>query len=112
LYVAYLFLVDAGLGPKIAMSLAYFTGVVLSFTFNRRWSFDHAGPASLAFRRYCSAYAMGYFCNLGGLYLLVDILDFPHRTVQGVLVLLMAAMLFLLQKFWVFRGAAGGLRTS
>jgi putative flippase GtrA len=36
------------------------------------------------------------------LYLLVDLAGWPHQLIQGAMILLLAAALFLLQKFWVF----------
>jgi putative flippase GtrA len=58
------------------------------------------GPA---FVRYCSAYGLGYVINLLVLIVLVDRMGYPHEIVQGVMILSLAVMLFLLQKFWVFR---------
>jgi putative flippase GtrA len=49
------------------------------------------------------AYGLGYVINLLVLFVLVDHLGYPHQVVQGMMVLALAVMLFLLQKFWVFR---------
>jgi putative flippase GtrA len=85
------------------MTLTYAAGVVQTFIFNKRWSFGAGGATSVQFRRYCLAYATGYACNLAGLFLLVDLLACPHQLAQGILILATAALLFVLQKFWVFR---------
>lgn len=112
-YLLYLAITAAGLEPKLAMTLLYAVGVAQSFVFNKRWSFRHGGSHGPAFVRYCTAYALGYVANLLGLMVLVDVLGFAHQLVQGAMVLAVAAMLFLLQKFWVFRGAEGrALRTG
>lgn len=103
LYVVYLVLTAAGLGPKLAMSLVYAAGVMQTFWFNRGWTFEHGGRMDAAFIRYISVYAGGYFANLLILAWLVDGLGFPHQIVQGVTILLLAACFFLLQKFWVFK---------
>jgi putative flippase GtrA len=103
LYLAYLELTTSGLGAKLAMSILYALGVAQTFFFNKRWSFGHEGGHGPAFFRYCASYGIGYVVNLTALLLLVDTLGFPHKIVQGVMILTIAAMLFLLQKFWVFR---------
>ncbi|MDP1653406.1 MAG: GtrA family protein [Rhodocyclaceae bacterium] len=106
LYLAYLVLTAGGLDPKSSMSLLYALGVAQTFLFNKRWSFRHGGMLGPAFARYCIAYGSGYAVNLLVLILLVDRMGYPHEIVQGVMVLSLAVMLFLLQKFWVFRSNA------
>jgi putative flippase GtrA len=94
-----------GAEPKLAMTLLYAAGVAQTFVFNKRWSFRHGGLHGPAFVRYCAAYAIGYVVNFLALLLLVDRLRYPHQLVQGVMIVLLALMLFALQKFWVFRPA-------
>ena len=101
-YLLYLALTAAGMGPKLAMTLLYALGVVQTFFFNKRWSFRHGGTHGPAFVRYCASYALGYGLNLAALWVLVDRLGHPHQIVQGLMILALAVMLFLLQKFWVF----------
>lgn len=102
-YLLYLAFTAAGMGPKLAMSLLYAMGVVQTFFFNKRWSFRHGGAHGPAFVRYCMTYAIGYLINLGMLYSLVDRLHYPHWAVQGVMILLISLLLFLMQKYWVFK---------
>ena len=103
LYLAYLMLTYLGMGHKTAMSLLYAVGVMQTFIFNRKWSFGHQGGLHGAFARYVTSYAFGYLLNLTVLWLAVDHLGLPHQIVQGVMILTLAVMLFLLQKHWVFR---------
>ncbi len=103
LYLAYLALTAAGMEVKLAMTLLYALGVAQTFVFNKRWSFRHDGLHGPAFVRYCVSYGLGYVINLLALFVLVDRLGYPHRIVQGLLMVYLAVMLFLLQKFWVFR---------
>lgn len=109
LYLAYLALTDLDVGPKQAMSLLYVLGVAQTFVFNRKWSFRYQGSMHGAFARYVATYAFGYFLNLAVLWLAVDRLGLPHQAVQGVMILTLAVLLFLLQRFWVFspHSAAG-----
>lgn len=102
LYLAYLILTDWGMGHKTAMTLLYLLGVLQTFIFNRRWSFRHQGALHSAFARYIASYAFGYFLNLFVLWATVDKLGFPHQWVQALMVLVLAALLFLMQRYWVF----------
>jgi putative flippase GtrA len=102
-FLLYLALTGAGMEHKLAMTLLYAVGVAQTFLFNKRWSFRHGGMHGPAFVRYCLSYGLGYVINLLVLIVVVDRLGYPHEVVQGVMVLSLAVMLFLLQKFWVFR---------
>ena len=106
IYVCYLGLTWGGMGHKTAMSLLYAVGVLQTFMFNRSWTFRHRGDASKSFRRYAATYILGYVLNLAGLLVQVDRFDLPHKPVQGMLILVIAIMIFLLQRFWIF--ADGG----
>jgi putative flippase GtrA len=105
-YLIYIALTQIGFGSKTAMSLTYAFGVVQTFILNRNWSFRFIGAMKPAFVRYMIAYAIGYVVNLLALMLLVDQAGLPHQPVQGVMILLVAAMLFLLHRFWVFPHAS------
>src|SRR5574338_59965 len=105
-YLLYLGIIAAGMEHKLAMTLLYVIGVAQTFIFNKRWSFSHSGAHGPAFVRYCLAYSMGYFVNLVALFVLVDQLGYPHQIVQGAMILTLPVMLFLLQKFWVFRSTS------
>lgn len=102
-YVLYLAITAAGMEHMLAMTLLYMVGVLQTFLLNKRWSFDYDGPHRNALLRYVVSYGVGYLVNLSALYLCVDRLGWPHQAVQGVMVLVVAALLFVLQKFWVFR---------
>ena len=102
LYSLYLLITWLGVGHKTTMTLLYCLGTSLTFAFNKKWTFSHEGHISSTFIGYVSIYAMGYMLNFGALYLLVDKLGYSHELIQGVMVLLVALLLFLLQKKLVF----------
>jgi putative flippase GtrA len=102
-YFIYLGLTHVGVGPKTAMSLLYGIGVAQTFIFNKKWTFGSADAHGPALFRYCLAYGLGYVINLLVLMLAVDWWGWPHQWVQGAMIPCLAVMLFLLQKFWVFR---------
>lgn len=102
LYGAYLLLSWIGIGHKLAMTMTYCTGVLCTFVFNRRWTFGDDGAVPLALLRYVTIYACGYVFNALALLALVDSAGLPHQWVMLALIIASAAIIFLLQKFWVF----------
>jgi putative flippase GtrA len=76
----------------------------VGFVANRSWSFRHTGPADRALVRYVVAYVLGYLVNYAGLHVGTVVLGAPHEVVQAAMIVVVAAMTFLLQKFYVFAG--------
>lgn len=103
LYLLYLLLTTAGLGHKSAMTILFALGTLQTFGLNKRWTFEHRGFVHSTFVKYIAAYCLCYLLNLVALLILVDHLGLPHQGVQGVMILALAIMLFMLQKLWVFR---------
>jgi putative flippase GtrA len=102
LYGIYIVLTSLGMGQKLAMSLLYGVGVIQTFVYNKQWSFRFNGAAAPALMRYVTAYALGYVINFSALILLVDQMELPHEWVQGVMLVVIAIILFLAQRYWVF----------
>ena len=106
LFLGYVLLTELGVGHKTAMTALYLLGVIQTFVFNRQWTFRHSGPLTLPMLRYLAVYALGYFVNLFCLMLFVDFLGMPHLIVQASVILPIAALIFVLQKYWVFSTAS------
>ena len=102
LYALYLLLTSFGIGYKTAMTLLYVAGILQTFLLNRQWTFSHKGDIRNAFIRYVVIYLLGYLVNFSGLYIFVDVLGFSHQLIQGVLIIIVAVLLFMLQRVWVF----------
>jgi putative flippase GtrA len=102
LYLLYLGLTVTGLNPKTAMTIGYLTGVLQTFVLNKSWTFGHIGHNRPAFFRYLGAYGGCYLVQLSILYIFIDYLGMQHTIVQGVAICLMACLLFILQKYWIF----------
>jgi putative flippase GtrA len=102
LYGAYILLTHTMLGSLAAMTVTYCSGVIMSFVLNRRFTFVFNGDGNSAFVRFLGAYLLGYLANFGGLWLLAHRCGIPHELVQLGMVFGVAALLFLLQKYWVF----------
>ena len=106
----YLLLTWLGCGPKLAMSLLFLIGTLQTFVFNKRWSFQYDGHNRPALLRYLATYGLGYLVNLIMLMILVDYARLPHIPVQAAMILVVAILMFILQKYWVF--AAPSTRSS
>lgn len=102
LYLLYLALTTLGLGHKTAMTLLYAIGVLQTFVFNKHWTFSHHGHISQSLLRYLAAYGSCYVINFISLYIFVDYLGLSHVLVQGIAIIGIAIILFLLQRYWVF----------
>jgi putative flippase GtrA len=103
LFGLYLLLTSTGLSHVPGMTLVYAVGVAQTFVANRSWTFGHTGAPGAPFARYVATYGLGYLVNLALLTLLVDVAGLPHAWVQGALIFVVAALVFVLQKYWVFR---------
>ena len=84
------------------MTVLYLVGTSISFIGNRKWVFSHQGNAFSATIRYIAAYASGYLLNYSALFVFVDLLGYPHAYIQAVSIVMVAAYLFVILKFFVF----------
>lgn len=103
LYLLYLLFTSVGCGHKTAMTILFVMGIVQTFIVNKRWTFNYQGFEKSIFAKYVMIYVGAYLTNFFGLMLFVDYLSFPHMIVQGIIVLTGAVLLFMLQRYWVFR---------
>lgn len=108
LFLLYIAATGMGMGHKLAATLGYVIGVLQTFIFNRAWSFRDRGALGPALFRYAAIYAFGYVFNMAVLVVLVDHGGFNHQFVQGFTILTLSVLLFLAQRFWVFREQAKG----
>ena len=102
-YCIYLLLTYLGCTPKLTMSILYGVIAFISFLANRKLTFSHKGNVLGAGFRYVIAHCFGYVINLIMLVVLVDMFGYPHQVVQLIAILTVAAFLFVLFKFFVFR---------
>lgn len=103
LYLFYLLFTGLGVGHKLAMTIMYIIGVTQTFIFNRSWTFEHEGAAGLALLRYVISYVLGYVLNFLVLWWLVDMLGYSHEQVQAAMIVFLALVFFLAQRYWIFR---------
>lgn len=101
-YLVYLLLTYLGTTPKLTMTALYAAGATIGFFGNRTLTFEHRGGVLSAGFRYLLAHVLGYLLNLVILVVFVDSLGYPHQAVQAVAIFVVAAMLFVLFKAFVF----------
>jgi putative flippase GtrA len=102
-YFVYLLITYLGAEPKAAMTLVYIIGASIGFIGNRNWTFAHRGNSTRAALRYMLAYLFGYLLNFLILVTFVDQLGYAHQWVQAMAIIIVAAFLFVISKFFVFR---------
>lgn len=101
-YLVYLGLTWTGLDPKIVISILYPIGIAVGYFSHLRYSFSYGDRGLNVLLRYLIAYLFGYIVNFAMLYLLSEKLKFPHQAVQALAIFVVAGILFLLLKFFVF----------
>jgi putative flippase GtrA len=103
LFSVYLLLTHGLMSSPAAMTATYSAGVLIGFALNRSITFSYQGRNSIALRRYVLIYVTGYALNFIVLWLLVGQVGVPHEIVQGGVTFTLPLLLFILQKYWVFR---------
>jgi putative flippase GtrA len=101
-YLIYLLVTWLWLDPKMAVTLLYPIGVVISYFGHARYSFAYTGRTAHGIVRYTIAHLVGYGVNISMLYLFSDQLAYPHPLIQAIAIFVVAGILFLLFRYYVF----------
>jgi putative flippase GtrA len=101
-YLIYLLITFLGVDPKVVVALFYPVGALTAYFGHSKYSFYYRGRNTHAVLRYCIAHLVGYGTNLLLLFILSDKLKFPHQAVQALAMLVVAGILFLMMKYFVF----------
>ncbi len=101
-YLIYLAITWLWLEPKIAVTMLYPIGAFTAYFGQAKYSFSYQGRTRGGMFRYIIAHAIGYGVNVLLLYIFVDKFLFPHQLVQAAGIVLVAGLLFLLFRYFVF----------
>ena len=101
-YLIYLVITWLWLDPKVAVTFMYPIGAVTAYFGHARYSFTYSGRTSNGVVRYAIAHLIGYGANVGMLYVFSDRLGYAHQWVQAAAILVVAGMLYLLFRYFVF----------
>jgi len=101
-YILYLLLTSLWLTPRIAASIIYPVAAAIGFFAHSNYTFNFRDYKLIGIIRYISAHCIAYTTNIAMLYLLVDLLGYPHQAVQIISIIIVAVILFILFKYFVF----------
>ena len=101
-YLIYLLVTWLGVDPKVTVSMFYPMAAAIGYFSHAKYSFSHKGRHRVAMPRYVIAHVIGYLTNMALLYIFVDKLLYPHQLVQLVAIIVVAGVLFLLFRYFVF----------
>jgi putative flippase GtrA len=102
-YLLYLFVTSLGVSPILTISIFYPVYISLAFYLHKTLSFGHKGQITASASKYLVAYVGCYLLNVAMLAYFSDYLGIPHWAVQAGAVVSIALLLFVVQKYWVFR---------
>ena len=102
-YAVFIVLLWSGLASLIAaMTIAYLLGMVLSYRYNKSFTFAHEGRYIPSIAKFVSLYGSGYLINLWLLEFLVVSLNWCAAIAQLVVIGVLAIYFFLMQRSFVF----------
>ncbi|RAP37462.1 hypothetical protein B1207_04625 [Legionella quinlivanii] len=101
-YLIYLLVTFLWLDPKVAITIFYPVGAITAYFGHLKYSFSYAGKKRNALMRYIITYLFSYGVNYMLLFLLSDLLGFPHQAVQVLAILVVGNLLFFMLKYFVF----------
>jgi len=101
-YLIYLVLTLFWLDPKVALTIMYPIAAAIGYFGHSKYTFTYNGHNSHGLARYVIAHLIGYWTNIGMLYLFWNRLGYPHQLVQAVAIVVVAGVLFLLYRYFVF----------
>lgn len=105
-FIVYLLLTKFYLEPKSAMSVLYVLGAAISFYGNKLYAFESTENWLPSAFKFFLAHIIGYILNYSLLKALVDVYGFPHQLVQAIAIFVVAAVLFILFRYFVFPAKA------
>jgi putative flippase GtrA len=104
-YVIYLLMTFFGLDPKIAVTILYPVSVATGYFGHFKYSFSYRKGHAGTLLRYGLAHCAGYGVNVAMHFVFTDRLGFPHQAVQAAAILVVAGLLFMLFRYFVFPNA-------
>lgn len=101
-YLIYLLVTWLWLEPKVAITFLYPIGATTAYLGHAKYSFSYRGSASSGVWRFVLAQLIGYCVNVVMLFVFYDLFGYPHQLVQAVSIFIVAGILFLLLRYFVF----------
>ncbi len=105
-FLIYILVTSLGVSPILTISIFYLIYICLSFYFNKTWSFGHHSQRAVSAMKYLIVYCSCYILNVILLAYFNSYLGFSHLIVQAGAIVPIALLLFVAQRYWVFRTQA------
>ena len=103
-FLLYVLFTTLGVSPVLTISIFYPIHIWLAFYLNKKWSFNHKGRISTSAVRYLISHIGCYALNVAALKFFSGYLGYySHLIVQAIAIPVFALLLFVAQKYWVFR---------
>ena len=94
-----------GTGDVISNMIGYACGLINSFAWNRRWTFDHSGAVLPAAARFLIVFLVAYSLNLGTVLAAINIFDVNSYLAHAIATVPYTVFFFLGCRYFVFRPA-------
>lgn len=108
-FLLYVLFTTLGVSPILTISMFYPLHIWSAFYLNKKWSFSHEGRISTSAVRYLIAYLGCYALNVSVLKFFSGYLGYSHLIVQAITIFVIALLLFLAQKHWVFKSRGSSI---
>lgn len=111
-YLLYLLVTWLWLQPKTAVTILYPVGALSAYFAHAKFSFKYEGQRTRGLLRFVIAHFIGYAINVSMLYFLVDVMGWRHQLVQVLAIFVVAGVLFVLFRYYVFPVTSEELLTN
>ncbi|KKU82128.1 MAG: Membrane protein, GtrA family [Parcubacteria group bacterium GW2011_GWA2_47_8] len=101
-YGAFALLIFLDLHYIAAATLSHIIGMAHSYVWNKYFTFRAAHKNSQELNKFIAVYAGVYVLNMSLLWFFVDFLGYPPLIIQAFVVIAVAFISFVGQKYWVF----------
>ncbi|MBK5529969.1 GtrA family protein [Pseudomonas sp. TH06] len=92
-----------GFGDVYANAFGYSCGLIVSYTFNSRWTFEFKGKQLSAFKRFCICFILSYIANLLTVMTLITIFNCNAYLAQALGMPAYTITNYVLCKYYVFK---------
>lgn len=93
--------------PVISTIIGFLVVVLISYVLNSVWTFEHAGMDYYSLFKYAIVSTSGLVLNAGIMFLVVEIFGESYFIAIAIAFLIVPAMNFLFNRYWVFKHALG-----